>query len=93
MDRQTTRVTKDTAGHDVGTLWTMTRHGSRARCALISVGGEWELCVLVDGAALCAERCPTTTEVFNLAERWRTRLNERGWARVTPRRPLDSASV
>ena len=56
--------------NDVGTLWTMTRHDVRARCALISNEEDWEVRVVVDEATLFAESCDSAELAFKLATRW-----------------------
>ena len=69
---------------DVGTLWTMTRHDLRARCALISIAEDWEVRVVVDDATLFAESCDSAELAFTLAERWKTLMTERGWTDLVP---------
>ena len=68
----------------VGTLWTLQRGESAARCALIVADDRLHLRVLMDGDVLRSERCESYQGAFALAERWRTRMMERGWVRVTP---------
>jgi hypothetical protein len=63
----------------IGTLWTLTRGESIARCVLVKIGDGLELRVLMDDARLRSERCRTHQESFELAERWRERMSERGW--------------
>lgn len=70
--------------HDVGTMWTMTRNGCTARCALLTVADEWELRALVDGQAIVTERAPAVHDLFAIAECWRERLAARGWRKVLP---------
>jgi len=41
-----------------------------------------ELRVLMDGSILRAERCSRHDEAFELAERWRNRMMDRGWTRI-----------
>ena len=77
------RQTRETAT-DVGTLWTMYRFDHRARCALFSRAGKWELRVLVDGLLTLTERCDRGGDTFLLAELWRRRLAEDGWRQVLP---------
>jgi hypothetical protein len=72
--------------NDVGTLWTMTRHDLRARCALISNEEDWEVRVVVDDATLFAESCDSAELAFKLATRWRALMAERGWRDVVPAR-------
>ena len=78
--------------HDVGTMWTMTRNGCTARCALLTVADEWELRALVDGQAILAQRAPAVHELFALAERWCERLAARGWRKVVPQRAAPAAA-
>lgn len=84
-------ITANGSGSDVGTMWTMTRNGSTARCALLSLPREWQLRVVVDGRPLLAKRCPDATRAFAVAEEWKLRLAERGWFQVKPRLPLSVA--
>lgn len=79
------------AGEDVGTLWTLRHNGYTARCALLAWKAAWEICVLVDGAAILTERCGRTDELFAVAERWRGRLVEEGWEQVRPPSPERAA--
>ena len=67
---------------DIGTLWTLIRRESAAVCSLFATGAGLELRVLVDGTILRSDRCDSHAHAFELAERWRTRLLERGWTRV-----------
>jgi hypothetical protein len=67
---------------DIGTLWTLSRGESMARCALLALGVGLELRVLLDGDVLKAERCGKYEEAFDLAERWRGRMIDRGWVSV-----------
>lgn len=69
---------------DVGTLWTMTRRDSEARCALLSWPKYLELCVVVNGEPLLTKRCSRADEAFSLAEQWRQRMLERGWRQIVP---------
>ena len=71
-------------GTDVGTLWTLVGAGARARCALLSRPGEWELRVVVDGAVERARRCGDTREAFAIAERWKRELLAAGWRQLRP---------
>ena len=84
-------VKQRAAPADVGTMWTRTRNGAVARCALLSLPSVWELRVLVDGTPLCAKRCLIAKDVFSLSEVWKGRLAGRGWTLVTPRYPLRGA--
>jgi hypothetical protein len=72
------------APSDVGTLWTMRRPGHRARCALMSWAGRWELRILVDDEVLLAERCPRGGAAFEIAEVWHRRMLDQGWRQVVP---------
>jgi hypothetical protein len=65
---------------EVGTLWRMEREAHVARCALVWQPRSWELRVQIDGDALLAVRCRTHAEVVSVAERWRARLAQGGWA-------------
>jgi hypothetical protein len=62
----------------------MQRHGRRARCALLTWPGGWELRVLVDGAILLTERCPTAGDAFEVAAGWKLRMLDRGWQQIEP---------
>jgi hypothetical protein len=79
------------AGCDVGTMWTMTRNGYGARCALFSMRDEWELRVLVDGVPLMTRRCIRTQEALDVAEEWKRRMTDTGWSVVRPCHPLRPA--
>jgi hypothetical protein len=67
---------------DIGTLWTLSRGESTARCALLALGVGLELRVLLDGDVLRAERCRKYEDAFELADRWRVRMMDRGWVSV-----------
>ena len=67
---------------DIGTLWTLNRGESSARCVLLAMPVGLELRVLMDGSILRAERCHRHDEAFELAERWRNRMMDRGWTRL-----------
>jgi hypothetical protein len=83
---------RDKVQHDVGTLWTMERGESTARCVLRSMSDGLELRVLMDGTILKFERCDHYDEAFALAERWRGRLMDRGWMWLAdPKRTRTSA--
>ena len=69
---------------DVGTLWSMRRHGRSARCALLAWPGTFELRILVDGQPLLSERCDGAAEAFTLAEAWKRRMTDKGWHLVIP---------
>jgi hypothetical protein len=73
------------SANDVGTLWTLRRLEGRARCALLSWPGDWELRVLIEGDTCLTRRCTDVHEAFELAERWRQRLLAKGWRQVVPR--------
>ena len=76
---------------DVGTMWTMTRNGYTARCALFSLPREWELRVLVDGVPVVTRRCVATQRALDIAEEWKQRMKQKGWSAVTPPFPLHVA--
>jgi hypothetical protein len=57
------------ADRSIGTLWTLTRGESTARCVLLRVHGGLELRVLMDDSPLRAERCGSHRESFALAGR------------------------
>jgi hypothetical protein len=69
-------------GEELGTLWTLQREESTARCALLVFAEGCELHVFVDGEPLLSQRCEVQHEVFELAERWRARMAERGWKKA-----------
>ncbi len=71
--------TEGSQGEDIGTLWTLQREESIARCALLAFAEGCELFVFVDGDPLLSQRCEVQHEVFELAERWRARMAEHGW--------------
>ena len=68
---------------DLGTLWTLKRDDRLARCGFVALGNIYEVSVSVDGDLLLAQRFTLRHEVFGAAERWRTRMSERGWKHVT----------
>ena len=70
--------------NDTGTLWSMQRHGHRARCALICRPRGWELRVLVDDTTLISERCERGADAFALAEAFKQRMQDKGWQQVRP---------
>lgn len=84
MGKRTSRTLRHESPADVGTLWTMRRRESRARCALLSWPTHLELRVVVDGRTLLSESCGRADEAFCLGERWRRRLLDRGWQQVLP---------
>ena len=65
---------------DVGTRWTMWRDGYVARCELAWLPDTWEVRVLIDGDMLLAQQCATQAAVLAVADGWRRRLVQRGWA-------------
>jgi hypothetical protein len=67
----------------IGTMWTLTRGESTARCVLIKVHDGLELRVLMDESRLRSERCATHSDAFELADRWRDRMMSRGWVALT----------
>jgi len=73
---------RDGVRRDIGTLWTLKRGESKARCVLLALADGLELRVLMDGAILRGERCERYQEAFELAERWRARMMDRGWMRL-----------
>jgi len=75
-------VSRDQGQRDIGTLWTLTRGESSARCVLMALSVGLELRVLMDGSILRAERCARHDHAFALAERWRDRMMDRGWTRL-----------
>jgi len=79
---RSTGVAADRVQHDIGTLWTLKRGESTARCALLALGDGLALRVLMDGTLLRSERCDSHPQAFELAERWRTRMTDRGWTRL-----------
>jgi hypothetical protein len=74
---------RPTKATDLGTLWTLKRDDSVARCGLVAFGNIYEISVSVDGALLLSQRFELRQEVFSTAERWRVRMSERGWKKVT----------
>jgi hypothetical protein len=73
---------RDGTLRDIGTLWTLKRGESSARCVLLAMPAGLELRVLMDGTILRTERCGRHDEAFELAERWRGRMMDRGWVRL-----------
>ena len=59
-----------------------TAASTSARCVLLAMPVGLELRVLMDGSILRAERCSRHDEAFELAERWRNRMMDRGWTRI-----------
>ena len=75
------------AGRSIGTLWSMTRGDSTARCVLMKVRDGLELRVLLDESRLRAEACDSHREAFELADCWRERMTARGWVAMRKRMP------
>lgn len=73
---------RDGTLRDIGTLWTLRRGESSARCVLLAMPVGLELRVLMDGTMLRTERCERHDQAFELAERWRGRMMDRGWVRL-----------
>ena len=92
MTATRTRIPRRLSANDVGTLWTMSRHDLRARCALISNEDGWEVRVVVDDATLFAESCASAELAFGLAERWKSLMAERGWRQIVPAHELNERS-
>ena len=67
------------SGRSIGTLWSVTRGESTARCVLIKTVDGLELRVLLDESRLRAQECDSHREAFELAESWRERMMARGW--------------
>ena len=67
---------------DIGTLWSLTRGESSARCVLLALPVGLELRVVMDGSVLRSEHCERHDQAFELAERWRDRMLDRGWSRL-----------
>lgn len=67
---------------DIGTLWSLTRGESSARCVLLALPVGLELRVVMDGSVLRTEHCERHDQAFELAERWRDRMLDRGWSRL-----------
>ena len=68
---------------DIGTLWSLTRGESSARCVLLATARRaWS-----SGSSWTARSCgPSTASATirpsTLAERWRDRMLDRGWSRL-----------
>ena len=75
---------RDRVQRDIGTLWTLKRGESTARCVLLALADGLELQVLIDGGLLRTEACERHQEAFTLAERWRARMMDRGWKGLRP---------
>jgi hypothetical protein len=67
---------------DIGTLWTLIRGESSARCVLLAHAVGLELRVVMDGSVLRTEQCERHDQAFELAERCRDRMLDRGWSRL-----------
>ena len=72
----------------IGTLWTLKRADSTVRCLLLKLPDRLELRVMMDNSRLRTENRASHQEAFELAERWRARMIDRGWV---PVRQLASA--
>ena len=86
MALQESRSAGREAGRSIGTLWTVTRGESTARCVLIKMSDGLELRVLLDESRLRAQECDSHRGAFELAECWRERMMARGW--VTMRKSI-----
>jgi len=75
-------VQPNTVLRDIGTLWTLKRGESSARCVLMAMPDGLELRVMMDGSLLRAERCERHDQAFALADRWCGRMLDRGWLRL-----------
>ena len=75
-------VRRDGNVRDIGTLWTLQRGESSARCVLLALAMGLEVRVLMDGSILRTEQCERHDEAFALAERWRDRMMNSGWTRL-----------
>ena len=85
--RQIRAASTSAVERNVGTLWTLKRGESTARCGLISMQDTLQLRVWLDGAPLRSEDCGSYALAFELGDRWRVRMMERGWLQVTPLAP------
>jgi hypothetical protein len=83
-DRRSRSALDKQAERSVGMLWTLQRGESTARCALVAAIDGLQLRVLMDDDVLRSERCESHHAAFEMAERWRMRMTERGWVRVRP---------
>ena len=79
---------RDGALRDIGTLWTLKRGESSARCILLAMPVGLELRILMDGSILRTERCERHDQAFALAGRWRDRMMDRGWVHLREARPV-----
>ena len=77
--RQKTAPVNTSTDRSIGTLWTLARGDSIARCVLIKVPDGLQVRVLLDDSRLRHEECGSHPEAFELAERWRDRMMARGW--------------
>jgi hypothetical protein len=76
----------------IGTLWTLTRGESTARCILVALADGLDLRVLLDEARLRAERCDSHQSALELAGRWRQRMIDRGWIAALAGAPRTSSA-
>ena len=63
---------------DIGTLWTLTRGESSARCVLMALPVGLELRVVMDGSVLRSEHCERHDQAFD-ARRALARSHARSW--------------
>jgi hypothetical protein len=74
--------------HDLGTCWTLNRAGAVARCGLFTSRDGWELRVFVNEQPLLWKRCRATEDVSMVADDWKERMLEDGWALAPTTRPV-----
>ena len=85
MDRsRSVGTSSDRSQRDIGTLWTLKRGESTVLCSLSVISDGLELRVVMDGTILRSDRCDRHEKAFELAERWRMRMIDRGWMKVMP---------
>jgi hypothetical protein len=84
MDILRPRTKSGQTERSIGTLWTLRRGESTARCTLLVSEDGLQVRVSMDDAPLRSERCDTHQHSFELADRWRSRMMERGWSQVVP---------
>lgn len=84
MNRSRSVGTSSDSERDIGTLWTLKRGESTALCSLSVIYDGLELRVVMDGTILRSDRCDRHEKAFELAERWRTRMMDRGRMKVMP---------
>ena len=82
MAHQESRSAGRESGRSIGTLWTVTRGESTARCVLIKTSDGLELRVLLDESRLRTQECDSHRAAFELADCWRERMTARGWVAV-----------